>query len=107
MALYKKRYPELTYFFGAYFHQDWTVMYDWQGNEATFEVVVCDFKNNNPKETVIQATQELEQLLKQNLTESSLRRIVTDKLGANVYAPGMGLTYQKWLEAVLTVLKGI
>lgn len=107
MTQYEKLYPELTYFFSAYFHQDWTLMYDWQGNKPTFQVVVRDFKNNNPKGTVIKATQELEQFLKQNLTESSLRKIVTDQLGANVYAPGMGLTYRKWLEAVLTILKGI
>jgi len=107
MTQYEKLYPELTYFFSAYFHQDWTVMYDWQGNKPTFQVVVCDFKNNNPKETVIKATQELEQFLKENLTESSLHKIVTNQLRANVSASGMGLTYRKWLEAVLTVLKDI
>jgi hypothetical protein len=105
MTRNKTLYPNLTYFFSAYFHQDWNHAYDWQGERPSSEVVVRDFKAKNPEETVTQATRELEQFLVQVLAEGDLREVVVHELGANVYAPGLGLTYRQWLEAVLDILK--
>jgi CdiI immunity protein len=59
----------------------------------------------NPMATVQQATRELEDFLKLNLSEQELADMLFDDLGANVHAPGMGLTYRQWLEAVLAILK--
>jgi hypothetical protein len=104
MTHYEHLYPKLKYFFSAYFHQDWKFVYDWQGEKPSFQVVVRDFRESNPQETVIKATEELEHLLKQNLTEDDISEIVTDKLGSQIYVHGIGLTYKKFLEAILTIL---
>jgi HD superfamily phosphohydrolase YqeK len=105
MTQYEKLYPKLKYFFSAYFHQDWKVVYDWQGEKPSFQAVVHDFKNSNPKETVVKVIQELEQLLKQDLTEDDLSEILSNQLGSEIYVSGLGLTYREWLKVILTVLK--
>lgn len=98
-------YPKLRYFFSAYFHQDWKSMYNWNGNKPSLQIVVRDFRSNNPKATVSQAVQELEKLSALKLPEKDLRDIVTHQLGANIYAPGMGLSFQELLEVILASLK--
>lgn len=103
MIQYEKLYPKLKYLFSAYFHQDWKLVYDWQGEKPSFQAVVHDFKKSNPKETVVKAIQELEQLLKQDLAENDLREILS-QLGSEIYVSGLGLTYREWLKAILTVL---
>jgi hypothetical protein len=104
MTDYEILYPSLKYFFSAYFHSDWVDIYDWHGENPSFQTVVFDFKNES-KGTIDKTTQELKQFLKQELSEVELRDIVVHKLGANVYPPGRGLTYRQWLEAVLEILK--
>lgn len=105
MTQYEKLYPKLKYLFSAYFHQDWKLTYDWQGEKSSFQAVVRDFKNSNPKETVIEAIQELEKLLKQDLSEDELSEILSVQLGSEIYVPGLGLTYREWLKVILTTLK--
>lgn len=97
-------YPELKYFFSGYFHQGW-VDFARQEGKSDFSIIVRDFRDNDSKATVRRATKELEQLLKQDIAEADLREVVVHKLGANVYAPGLGFTYHQWLEAVLKILK--
>ncbi|HAZ48677.1 MAG TPA: hypothetical protein DDW76_28360 [Cyanobacteria bacterium UBA11369] len=106
MDRYERLYPNLKYFFSAFFHHDWLYMYNWQGQSPSFQVVVRDFKAKD-SQAVTQTTRELEQFLAQHLTEDDedLREIVVHKLGANFYAPGIGLTYQQWLQEILTILK--
>lgn len=100
---YAGRYPKLGQFFGAYFHQDWTD--DERIVGGSFEGVVRFFQTMNPAATVSQATRELEEFIRLGLAEEELHDIVVDDLGANVHAPGLGLTYRQWLEAVLAILK--
>ncbi|MEZ4594924.1 MAG: contact-dependent growth inhibition system immunity protein [Chloroflexota bacterium] len=106
MTDYETLYPELKYFFSAYFHSDWVDIYDWHGGNPSFQTVVFDFKNES-KVTLDKTTQELKQFLKNShsLSEAELREIVVHKLGANIYPPGRGLTYRQWLQAVLEILK--
>ena len=94
---YADRYPELYQFFGGYFHQDW-------GDSGSFQNVVHDFQVELD-ETVRQATRELEEFLELDLPEEELREILLNDLGSYVHAPGLGLTYRQWLEAVLDILK--
>ncbi|MTJ53644.1 hypothetical protein FJR38_13815 [Anabaena sp. UHCC 0253] len=106
--LYEKLYPGLKQFFGGYFHQDWTYIYDWQGEPPSFQVVVRDFKTNNSQAIVTQVTQELAQFIADHLTledDWDLGQIVIHKLLCSIYAPGLGLTYRQWLEDILTILK--
>jgi hypothetical protein len=98
MTEYAVQYPKLRYFFACYFHQDWV-------DSESFEDVVHEFLGENPAATIRQATRELEEFMALELSEKELDDIVTDDLGANVHAPGMGLTYRQWLEAVLLILK--
>lgn len=100
MARYADLYPKLSYFFGAYFHQDWVA-------SGAFENVVHEFLGENPAATVSQATRELEKFMGLDLPEDELHDIVVHDLGANVRAAGMGLTYRQWLEAVLGILKKV
>ena len=103
MTEYAVRYPKLHYLFGGYFHQDWAD--DERIVVGSFEDVVRYFKAMNPAATVSQATRELEEFMRLDLSEDALHDIVVDDLRANVYAPGLGLTYRQWLEAVLGILK--
>lgn len=91
---------KLRYFFSAYFHNFWP---DESGN---WEVVVNNFVTNNPVESVHKAIDELDGLLDEDNGEASLKKIVTRKLGANVYPPGLDMTYREWLEAVAVRLTG-
>ncbi len=107
MKKYATLYPELKYFFSAYFHQNWTSFYDLQkiqNEESISQVVVHDFKTNNPKETVEQASIELRKLIALNLSEADLKEIIVYQLGANVHAAGLGLTYQQWAKSILDKL---
>jgi hypothetical protein len=105
---YEKLYPELKQFFGGYFHQDWTYIYNWHGKLPSFQVVVRDFKTNNSPAIVAQVTQELEQFIADHLTledDWDLGEIVTHELLSCIYAPGLGLTYRQWLREILAILK--
>ena len=97
MARYVDLYPKLGYFLGAYFHQDW-------GDSGSFENVVHEFLAE-PAATIRQATRELEEFLRLDIPENELRDILLHDLGSYVRAPGLGLTYRQWLEAVLHILK--
>jgi hypothetical protein len=98
MTSYATRYPSLRYFFACYFHQDW-------GDDGSFEDVVRVFLAENRVDTVIPATRELEEFLRLDISEKDLRDILLYDLGSYVHAPGLGLTYRQWLEAVLAILK--
>jgi hypothetical protein len=97
MMRYAERYPKLHYFLGGYFHEDWV-------DSDSFEDVVADFQTE-PAETVRQATRELEEFLRLDIPEKELRDILLYDLRSYVRAPGLGLTYRQWLEAVLAILK--
>jgi hypothetical protein len=103
MINYEERFPKLGYLLGGYFHQDWPYDYGSDG-EPSFETIVRHFKARNPPRTVSQATEELEQFLKLPLGEDELDEIL-GKLGSYYYAPGLGMTYRQWLEAVLKILR--
>ncbi|WP_144053785.1 contact-dependent growth inhibition system immunity protein [Baaleninema simplex] len=105
MTRYRNIYPELKQFFSGYFHQDWTVLHDWKGKRPSFEVIVHEFKTENPQSLINLTVNELESFLDLNLTEADLDMALTRELGSCVYAPGMGLTYRQWLEAILAILK--
>ena len=98
MARYAVLYPELYQFLGGYFHQDWV-------DSDSFEDVVRDFLARNPAATIRQATRELEEFMRLDIPENELRDILRHDLRSYVRAPGMGLTYRQWLEAVLHILK--
>lgn len=98
-------YLRLKYFFSAYFHQNWKTTHEWNGREPSFQVVVQDFRHKNSKATVDQVVQDLQHILNQNLSEEMLKPLVNKQLRSSIYAPGLGMTYQQWLRAVLEILQ--
>ena len=100
---YDDRYPELGQFLGGYFYQDWAD--DKRIVGGSFEDVVRYFVAMNPAATVSQATRELEEFMELDLSEKELEEIVYEDLKCFVHAPGLGLTYRQWLEAILAILK--
>lgn len=101
----EQQYYELGQFFGGYFHQHWKELYDWEGKEPTFEPIVHLCIHESSGDELRKTIEQLEQLISQRLDEQELRQVVTRTLGANIYAQGMGMTYQRWLEEVLEILK--
>jgi predicted DNA binding CopG/RHH family protein len=99
------RYPRLRYFFNAYFRQNWNTNHTWKGRTPSFEVVVRDFRDEEPKTIVAQATLDLEQIVTQRLSEIELHHLVNKQLRAGVNPSMLGMTYQTWLEAVLAILR--
>ncbi|EJM15396.1 hypothetical protein PMI21_03314 [Pseudomonas sp. GM18] len=69
-----KEFPELHDFFGAYFHQDWTVEHD------TAEQVIGAFLADSDPEDLIVVRQELNALLDQRKDELVLRDYLLKEL---------------------------
>ncbi|HWN66613.1 MAG TPA: contact-dependent growth inhibition system immunity protein, partial [Haliangium sp.] len=96
---YDDSYPKLGQFLGGYFHQSWPDDHVLAG--ASFEDVVRYFQAMNPAATVGRTTRELEEFLGLELTEKELRDVLLYEFNSQLRAPGLGLTYRQWLEAIL------
>ncbi|MEZ1318435.1 contact-dependent growth inhibition system immunity protein [Pseudomonas fluorescens] len=69
-----QEYPELHEFFGAYFHQDWTVEHD------TAEQVIEYFSSHSDPADLTLVLQELGSLLKLRKSEMELRSYLLREL---------------------------
>lgn len=98
-------YPRLKHFLMGYFHQNWRTTHDWKGREPSCAIVVEDFQAENPSATVDLTRHELQHLMDRQLSEEELRQVVNRELKCSIYAPGLGMTYQAWLESVLSILE--
>src|SRR5690606_24849200 len=96
--LSSSQYPNLAYFFKAYFHQNWKLIRDWKGKEPNFLQVVQEFKNGKSVEPVVHNTiLELEKILALNLDETDLEELLYQiGSGSGIYAPSIGMTFQEW-----------
>jgi hypothetical protein len=101
---YKERFYELYQFLAGYFHQDWLHVYDWEDSAPGYEAIVRHFKALNAG-AVGPVAHELEELLKQKLSDDELEEVVAYDLGSAYYPLGSGQSYRQWLEAVLVILK--
>ncbi|GEM_PF-6681079 len=100
----KQSYEYLNYFFRGYFTPFWVDEVKSKGPES-YKEIVHDFIQSESSERRNQTAIELSNLVDERISEQDLRKVITRKLGANVYPPNMGLTYQQWLESVLDILK--
>jgi hypothetical protein len=73
------RYPMLQQFFGCYLHEDWPE------ESGTPQAAVNAAIAGYPLEMRRQARRELEALLRSTDDDSTLRRVLNDGLGVNVY----------------------
>jgi hypothetical protein len=89
----------LAQFLGAYFHQDWSL----ESTDA--EGVLRSFMRNEPQETVRQVCDEIEQLLKRDLSDEELGSIVHGELGSYYSPAADGMTYRQWLHWIQTYLR--
>lgn len=85
--------------FGGQLHNDWTPEY------GTWENAIDDFCNRANSKLLLKLRTQLREIINAAHDEVTLREIVTGDLYANIYAPGIGLTYQQWLEKVDDILK--
>lgn len=104
MKDFAKRFYELDQFLGCYFHQDWKIVLDWQGETPTFEAAVRHFKAKNLPDYVAEVAIQLRQFLALSLNDDDIETTLDQ---ANVaYNPrARGLTERQWLEKVLEILK--
>jgi CdiI immunity protein len=104
MKDYSKLFPVLSKLM-SYFFQGWTTLYNWQEKNSNYKELVRHFKAESSPKEIAQSIYELEQFLQINLDESKLRDILVHNLRANIYPPGIEMTYRHWLSEVLKVLK--
>ena len=103
MSDYKFKYAELYQFFGSYFYQGWASDYRWEGVRQNSAAVVRHFKAVNPPLTVNRISHELEDLLRESLSEAELNQVLGE-LGSAFYPPAENLNTREWLEKILRVL---
>ncbi|HEY8207093.1 MAG TPA: contact-dependent growth inhibition system immunity protein, partial [Myxococcaceae bacterium] len=84
----REHFPELSQFFGCYFHQDWRL------EAPDWESVVKNFLRENPADFISGVTEELGRLLEMNLDREEMRAAL-DKLGS-AYSPGPEMSDQEW-----------
>ena len=101
---YRENFPELLHFFRGYFHNIWPELYPRLEVESRYRPVIDAYMQGEPPASINLASLELKQLIDFQLGEKELRRIVTRDLGANIYPPGIGMTYQEWLIDVHRIL---
>ncbi|MGB1252291.1 MAG: contact-dependent growth inhibition system immunity protein [Candidatus Promineifilaceae bacterium] len=108
MTTYTARYPELSYFFGSYFHYLWPDLLssEWKakGSEIRFYGVIEQFKKGESSTLVDLTRKQLAEFLKEDVSESQTRRILSREFHANIYPPGIGFTYNGWLTKVCSLL---
>ncbi len=104
MGNYRFKFPELYQLFGGYFYQGWASDYRWESAKANAAAVILHFKAVNPPNTINRVTNELEDLLHENLIETELAEALNE-LGNNYYPSADNLNYRKWLEGILLILK--
>ena len=90
----KSEYEALRYFFSAYYTNIWVDGVN-RDDPYSYTEIISEFMSGESSDQIQHTIVELELLIAQELPESELGRKVTRELGANIYPPGMGLTYQQ------------
>ena len=91
-------FPKLEQFFGAYFHQDWTL----EASESA-EVIKAYRKKTSPR-AVNELLKELGQLRAEKLKEAQLRKRI-EMLGGCIDPAGEGKTCSEWLAVLESALQ--
>lgn len=104
MKDYSKLFPRLSRLM-SYFFQGWKTLYDWQEGNSHYEELVRHFKAESSPKEIAQSIDELEQFLQIDLDENKLHDILVHEFRANIYPPGIEMTYRHWLGKVLEILK--
>jgi hypothetical protein len=93
------RYPVLTGFFGAFFHQDWSV------DHATPDDVVTAFIADSRRDELATASNELQSLLALRLGDADLEQVLDKELGSDYVPSDTGGSNREWLEHVASRIR--
>jgi CdiI immunity protein len=104
MKDYSKLFPELSRLMG-YFLLGWETLYNWQEENSHYKELVRHFKTESSPKEIAQSIDELEQFIQIDLDENELHDILVHEFRANIYPPGMEMTYRHWLGEVSKILK--
>ncbi len=104
MTDYAKAYPNLKELLN-FLHQDWKIMFEWEVKEPNYEAAIRKLKVDDSPETRQKNISELKDLISLKFDEITLRKIINRDFGSGFYPPGIGLTYQEWLESILNLLE--
>lgn len=104
MTDYAKIYPNLSELLN-FLHQDWKIMFEWEGNKPDYETAIRKLKVANLPAVRQNIISELAKLISCNFDEEKLEEIVNDDFGSAFYPPGVGLTYQNWLNEILRIFE--
>ena len=101
----KEKFYKLGQFLGGYFHQDWAVVLDWNGQEPNFEAVVRSYTATATAEGITQVREQLKQFLALALTDGQLEKVVFNDFGVDYNPTRRGSTFRQWLESILEILQ--
>jgi hypothetical protein len=93
------RYPVLRGFFGAFFHQDWSVDHD------TPDDVVTAFIADSRRDELAMASNELESLLALRLGDADLEQVLDKELASDYVPSDTGGSNREWLEHVASRIR--
>lgn len=104
---YRKTHFDLYQFFGGYLNQSWKEIYIWEGNEPTYPPIIRKFRKESSRERIDKTISQLKDIIKigKGCDEDGWMDILTWGLSLGYYPPGVGLTYEEWLEDVLGILE--
>lgn len=93
-----KEFPEVQDFFGAYFHQDWTVEHD------TADHVIDAFLIDSDPEDLLKVRQEIIALLEQRKDEAGLRQYLLHELSCYYCYWNEWESGETWLRHIVNKL---
>jgi hypothetical protein len=82
---------ELKEFLRARFHQDWI-------DEGSPEEIVAAYVKKSDPATNGKIAEQIGALLKDGPTEEELEAFCGEEARSDIFPPGLGLTYEKWLQ---------
>lgn len=104
MTDYTKIYPNLSELLN-FLHQDWKIMFEWEGSKPDYQMAIRKLKVANLPDVRQKITSELTKIISCNFDEEKLEEIVNDEFGSAFYPPGVGLSYQNWLNEILRIFE--
>lgn len=101
---HSQKYPNIKNLLGL-LHQDWKLMFEWEGNQPDYKAAIRKLNAESEQEVRRKYVAELQDLVNLNYDEDLLREIVNRSFRSAFYPPGIGLSYQQWLEEILKLLR--
>lgn len=104
---YSRQFPQVRKILATYFHEDMFDGFDWSGHEKNYKSVVRHIKSIQSEESLSRKIIELKEflILSQNWDEDKLEDVLLKDFSGSIYAPGVGVTYRKFLEDILEILE--